>query len=365
MVAALHLEPREAGQVEGAASAASAGYDVVLDWNRGSVLTEPRLLEDPDVASVAMVSRAAITVTAPYLSEPEDWAVAGYGSEFLAFGAPQLSARLPQFADDHEVFAAVIDDPRLVVVSSQFGLRGGAPKSVGPAPGDEVTMTAPSGETVRLIVAGVLTQDPMFWGAMWSGDALERLAAPAITTSWAFARLSVGAETNPSAAASRINVALRDVGMNARTMADQVRDATSQTASVLNLLQSYLALGLLIGVLGLTVVLVRAVHERRYEIGMLRALGARSAIPRRVFIAEAAFISILASAIGVVLGVVTGYRMVEGSDAFAQISGAFSVSVPQLLGLFIGPVTIATMAAWFPARSASRVMPAVALRIPE
>ena len=41
----------------------------------------------------------------------------------------------------------------------------------------------------------------------------------------------------------------------------------------LRLMQGYLALGLLVGIAGLGVVMVRAVRERRREVGVLRSLG--------------------------------------------------------------------------------------------
>ncbi|MFG3510349.1 FtsX-like permease family protein [Streptomyces sp. NPDC047821] len=55
-------------------------------------------------------------------------------------------------------------------------------------------------------------------------------------------------------------------------------------------MQGFLALGLLIGVTGLGVVMVRAVRERRRTIGILRALGFRARTVQRSFLWESAFI---------------------------------------------------------------------------
>lgn len=50
-------------------------------------------------------------------------------------------------------------------------------------------------------------------------------------------------------------------------------EGVAETVAILRLFQGFLSLGLLIGVAGLSVVLIRAVRERRRAIGVLRALG--------------------------------------------------------------------------------------------
>src|SRR5438552_15874304 len=49
------------------------------------------------------------------------------------------------------------------------------------------------------------------------------------------------------------------------------------TMGVFNLLEAYLALGLIVGISGLGVITMRNVVERRQETGALRALGFRTA----------------------------------------------------------------------------------------
>ena len=47
----------------------------------------------------------------------------------------------------------------------------------------------------------------------------------------------------------------------------------TMTRQIFQLFQGYLALGLIVGIAGTAVVMVRAVRERRSQIGTLRALG--------------------------------------------------------------------------------------------
>jgi ABC-type antimicrobial peptide transport system permease subunit len=83
------------------------------------------------------------------------------------------------------------------------------------------------------------------------------------------------------------------------------------------LMQGYLALGLLVGITGLGVVMVRAVRERRRTIAVLRALGFRAATVRRSFLTESGFVAFEGVIVGTVLGVTTTWLFYQSSAAFA------------------------------------------------
>src|SRR5437899_4418142 len=64
------------------------------------------------------------------------------------------------------------------------------------------------------------------------------------------------------------------------------------TMGVFNLLQAYLALGLIVGIAGLGVITMRNVVERRQETGALRALGFRKSMVLKSFLFELSFIAL-------------------------------------------------------------------------
>ena len=105
-------------------------------------------------------------------------------------------------------------------------------------------------------------------------------------------------------------------GVQADTFRSLVDDRLSSQAQFISLLEGYLSLGLLIGIAGLGVVMVRAVRERRREIGMLRAMGFGAKVVRRSFMVEATFIAVQGILIGGVLGLVTGYSVLSKSATF-------------------------------------------------
>ena len=112
-----------------------------------------------------------------------------------------------------------------------------------------------------------------------------------------------------------------------------------------------------------------AVTQRRSEIGILRALGAPRRQIRNLFLIESAASGLIGSIAGIAVGIFMARGMVgsisnmlEGIYGVAERAEEVSAD-PRLLGaaIAIGVVT-SMIAAWLPARSASRVDPVQALQ---
>jgi putative ABC transport system permease protein len=116
------------------------------------------------------------------------------------------------------------------------------------------------------------------------------------------------------------------------------------------------AVALLVGGVGVANIMVISVLERRGEIGLRRALGARRAQIRTQFLSEALLLSLLGGAAGVLIGVLA-------TAIYASTQG-WAVVVPVLgwaggLGAAIG---IGALAGLLPALRAARLSPTEALR---
>jgi putative ABC transport system permease protein len=127
------------------------------------------------------------------------------------------------------------------------------------------------------------------------------------------------------------------------------------------LMQGYLALGLVVGVAGLGVVMVRAVRERRREVGILRSLGFDSKQVRRAFIAESSFVALEGILLGTLLAVVSTWRLLL-SGAFGE-GLHFGVPVTQVAVIVVLAFVATLFATAAPAQQAAKIRPAVALRI--
>jgi putative ABC transport system permease protein len=132
------------------------------------------------------------------------------------------------------------------------------------------------------------------------------------------------------------------------------------TRQIFQLFQGYLAMGLLVGIAGIAVVMVRAVRERRRQIGTLRALGFPAQSVGRSFAIEAGYVALQGTVIGVLLALLTLYTIVTRSDAMGDLQ--FAVPIAQLSILLAATVAASLLATVAPALSATRIRPAVALR---
>jgi putative ABC transport system permease protein len=118
-----------------------------------------------------------------------------------------------------------------------------------------------------------------------------------------------------------------------------------------------------IGIGGLGVVMVRAVRERRRNVGVLRALGFQARVIHRAFLSESAFVATEGIILGAALAIITDYLLFHNDRDFKAAHVPFSIpwlNIAVLLSLTAAASLLAT--AW-PARQAARLRPAVALRI--
>jgi putative ABC transport system permease protein len=137
-------------------------------------------------------------------------------------------------------------------------------------------------------------------------------------------------------------------------------DALAARADASAAFQSlFLALGavaLVVGGIGIANVMVIAVLERRGEIGLRRALGARRAHIGVQFVAEAALLALIGGSAGAVLG---GFATTVYSSARHWSA---VVSVSALFGSVAIAVVVGAVAGVYPALRATRLSPSEALR---
>jgi putative ABC transport system permease protein len=127
------------------------------------------------------------------------------------------------------------------------------------------------------------------------------------------------------------------------------------------LIQGFMALGLVVGIAALGVIATRSVVERRQQIGMLRALGFQRRMVRNSFLLESSFVAVLGTLIGATLGVSLAHQLV---NFFIKTQPGLQFVIPwgQLGLIVVGAYAASLLTTYLPARSASQVFPAEALR---
>ncbi|MFD8384204.1 ABC transporter permease [Streptomyces sp. NPDC059679] len=270
---------------------------------------------------------------------------------------PVRSAALPQGAVGHPWSAAAFTPYRLTA--------GRAPQKAGEVVvagsevrvGDRIRVGTASGDKTRVVVGTV--PGSAFESAVFFTDGEAARLSPRIDA------LVVRAP------AAEVREAVADTaGVQVLTGADRRRADPDPDRDSRALLTVNALLGTAAGVTGFVSVFVVAstfafaVAQRRREFGLLRMAGATPGQLRRVVLAEAAVVGVLASAAGCALGTWgapwLARRLVEGGVApeWFTVDGHFwPLPVAFSTGLLV-----ALAGVWAAARRAGRVEPAEALR---
>ena len=142
----------------------------------------------------------------------------------------------------------------------------------------------------------------------------------------------------------------------------QPLDMTAMMSTILDTVTAFIAfvagISLLVGGIGVMNIMLVSVTERTREIGIRRALGAKSSSIIMQFLLESAIISGLGGIIGIILG--AGIAALVSALEIAGLSAQLSVSAIILTTCFSCGVGI--IFGIYPARKAARMSPMEALR---
>ncbi|MDO4284450.1 MAG: ABC transporter permease [Eubacteriales bacterium] len=148
-------------------------------------------------------------------------------------------------------------------------------------------------------------------------------------------------------------------GENAVSM-QSFSDVTSQFDTILNYITMFIALvaaiSLLVGGIGVMNIMLVSVTERTREIGIRKALGARTGSILLQFLAEAGIITLLGGLIGIVLG------LLGASVICSALGFTASIDPGVILAATIFSSAVGIFFGIYPARKAAKLSPIEALR---
>jgi putative ABC transport system permease protein len=134
---------------------------------------------------------------------------------------------------------------------------------------------------------------------------------------------------------------------------------TQTIRGMIDILRSFLYFGMIVGIVGIAIIMVKALYERRRLVGMLKAIGFTKRMVFSSFWIETSFTVL----IGILLGMITGALTSQELFSSATFNG-INMAIPwnQLFGMGIIFYLISLMATFIPSYIASKMSPAKALR---
>jgi putative ABC transport system permease protein len=346
-----------AGQIGEFTRDASGGYNVVVQSNPTNPVSLDAIAREPDVRAVAPLTSVNVQITAaPGLTQSREWAATGFDDRFVQHGAPKLGDD-GGYPNDEAAYRAVLASPNLAIVEDSFLASGGGPPRSQTHVGDRFTVQdEASGRSRIFTIAAVSKADVANNGVLFGMTAARSLFGARAIANRAYLDVR-----DPQAFADAFAGRFLANGGKAETLRGVVQDAMAQQQQFFLLMRTYLALGLVVGIAGIGVIMVRAVRERRRQVGVLRALGFHAAAVRAAFVVESAFVAVEGVVIGTVLALLCAWSITL-TDAFGSTL-AFRIPFGAIGLLVVGTFICALLATAAPARSASRIRPAVALRL--
>jgi len=215
------------------------------------------------------------------------------------------------------------------------------------------------GSTHVVTVIGVLDEEIAALNGLYAAQpTIDRIYGQTAATSY---YVALNDPDRADQVAKEIEAALLTNGVQGIAISEELEDAQSQSMGFLYIIQGFMGLGLVVGIAAVGVIAFRSVVERRQQIGVLRALGFQRGKVALSFLIETTFLVGLGGFAGTVLGLVLA-RNLFTSDAVGSSDASFVV--PWAILIVIAGLTnvAALLMTWIPARQASRILPAEALR---
>ena len=310
----------------------------------------------------------------------------GYGiraadDDFLASNRYQLKLIADGFGPtDKDVWEAMRNNPDLAVVDASvvpsrsgfddnftpFQLEGLFYEDATMSPIEIEVREPRTGEMVTLTVIGVMDSVSDAFGGTGTGMFVSKailddaIPFPVPITTYSF-RVAEGMDTNRIA--KDLEATFQRNGVETEVLAEEIENQAATNRAFNYLFTGFMGLGLMVGIASLGVISLRAVVERRQQIGVLRAIGYRRRMVQLSFLLESSFVALLGTAIGVALGTIISFNIV---NAVRESSGIetlrFTMPWAQIVIIIAIAYVFSLATTFLPARQASRIYPAEALR---
>ncbi len=242
------------------------------------------------------------------------------------------------------LFDTDVTDGALTATPNSVAVYRATADERGLSVGDTVDVTFPSGGAETLTVSAIFESKAILdldW-VIADNDWSDRFGSNDI--GWAAATFAPGIDSAAGIDIPGVTIE------NRAEFREGIESEVDQTLVMINVL---LALAVIIALLGIANTAALSVFERTREVGLLRAVGMTRRQTRQMFRWESAQVSILGAVLGIGVGLVFGWGVVEALPEF--FAASLSVPVVRILVLLVICGLCGIIAAALPARRAARL----------
>jgi putative ABC transport system permease protein len=227
--------------------------------------------------------------------------------------------------------------------------------------GGHIEVSTPGGaHPTNLMVVGIMTQSIL--SGVWVNPATA--VAMGYTNETAYL-MTVASGVSVTHASQLAKQAFFPTGLVLYDLPGLLAQSISTTEGFIGLLEIFVGLGLAVGIAAMGIFALRAVVERRREIGILRATGFTQGMVLRSLFLEYSFVTILGIAIGVVLGLLVIYNLSVSPEAVADGVQNFVAPWVTVIEIAATAYVLVLLAIALPSLRAARMPPAEAVRATE
>jgi hypothetical protein len=204
--------------------------------------------------------------------------------------------------------------------------------------GDEFTIPGDDGKEVTVRLVGTLSDSPFQSELLMSAESFARAFPKTGGYRVFLVRTPPGQE---EAVARVLSIGFRANGLIATPTRERVATYQAVIGAYLSTFQLLGGLGLLLGVLGLAVVVLRGVWERVGELALLRAVGYRTRQLQLLVLAENALLLVAGLAIGVLAALISVAPHIAEGAAIPWLRLAAILSLVLVVGLVVASAATA------------------------
>jgi putative ABC transport system permease protein len=306
------------------------------------------------------VRTALVTLEVVGINDPVRRNLVGFSEEMLGEGGFSLAQRSGQYESDEDAWNALKEDHNLTildgtVVAADVGVSFGTWYA---GIGDVVTTTFADGTTVNLTVIGIM--DQMIVAGAFTSEAFVEATAAVSSRNLFYVDTARVTGLTDEEVKDALEKGLAEYGFSGIVIKDIIEEVMKISSSMMQLMEVFLGVGLVVGIAGLGIITIRNIAERRQEIGVMRAIGFQKNMVLGTFLIETSFVSLLGIVMGVVLGLLISHSLFYWAG-FSEFS-RFVIPWGEVLLVLLIAFAITILSTLPPSRAAARLAPAEALR---